>query len=108
MHTKQSIKILDIHSITAPESESISLNEENSLHFIITAETGDVHVFESVTALDRDRALYGLRNMIAWLTYNLLTGSLVAPKVDRDGNKEQAISLGLQLKSMNHLLAPFL
>jgi len=108
MSTKRSIKILDIHSITAPESESISSDEGASLHFIITTETGDVHVFESVTGVDRDRALHGLRNMIAWLTYNLLTGSLVAPKVDEAVNKEYALSLGSQLKSMNHLLEPFL
>ena len=99
---------MDIHSVTAPGSESLSADEGTGLHFIITTETGAVHVFECVTASDRDRAMYGLRNVISWLSYNLLMGSLVVSHLAEEGNKEYAISLGSQLKSMNHLVAPFL
>ena len=106
--TRKCIKILDIHSITAPEPVAPPSDEGAGLHFIITTETGVVYVFECVTASDRDRALHGLRNVIAWLSYNLLMGSLVASRTSYDENSDYAYSLGSQLKSMNQLIAPFL
>jgi hypothetical protein len=94
--------MLDIHSITAPEPAN---QLTDSLHFIVTTETGIVHLFECVTESDRDRALHGLRNVIAWLSYNILLGSLVTSS---SMSRDSAIILGSQIKSMNHLIAPFL
>jgi len=49
-----------------------------SCFLTITSESGDVHMFEANSVEERDELVNGLRNVIARLSFHLMTGDATA------------------------------
>lgn len=72
---EHSISLLGIHSIHT------SLNpgdDDQTQFFTITTEQGEVHAFEAPTILERHNFVYGIQNVVAWLSYHLVMGNMAS------------------------------
>lgn len=74
-----SIGLLDILSIVdSVEGESgldgVALEEEDLCFFSVTTNEGIVYMFEAVTFEERDRIVNGLKNLLARLSFQVVSG----------------------------------
>ena len=113
-----SINLLGIHSIKAPQDNGSDEqpNQSESPFFIITTESGDVHVFEAPTMSEQNHIVHGLKNVVAWLSYHLVLGSmassgseLVSDMDEEHGEMSGELpSLRTPVQAMNDLTHSFL
>ena len=54
-----------------------SLSNNKTPCFTITTKSGDIYVFESPNALERDNLTNGLKNVISRLVFHLVSGSMI-------------------------------
>lgn len=106
-----SISLLGIDSIDT----SVNPNEDDNPFFTITTEEGDVHAFESPTLSERNHIVHGIRNVVAWLSYHLITGQmgsgteLVSDLEEERGESSGELpSLKTPVQAMNELTHSFL
>lgn len=68
------ISLLGIDSITT----SLNPDDDDNPFFTITTNKGQVHAFESPTLSERNYVVHGIRNVVAWLSYHLISGNMTA------------------------------
>jgi hypothetical protein len=75
-----SLALLRILSITgsAHEMKEEDDDDRDLCFFTITSDTGDVHIFEASSPEERDQIEYGLKNVIARLSFHLIAGDTTA------------------------------
>jgi len=75
-----SVSLLSILSINskASEEEKEEYDSDEVCFFTVTTNKGDVHIFEANSVSERDRIVNGLRNVIARLSYHLISGDVTA------------------------------
>jgi len=105
------VSLLGIHSIRT----SLNPDDDENPFFTITTKTGDVHVFESPTISERNHIVHGIKNVVAWLSYHLITGNMATGTVlvsDLDEQRGEAMgelpSLKTPVQAMNELSHDFL
>jgi len=106
-----SVSLLGINSI----GTSLNLNEDDTPFFTITTEEGDVHAFESPTLSERNYIVNGVKNVVAWLSYHLVTGNMATGTElvsdldeERGESNGELPSLKTPVQAMNDLSHSFL
>jgi hypothetical protein len=76
-----SLALLRILSITSSAEEMMEDGDDDSslCFFNVTSDTGDVHIFEASSPAERDEIVNGIKNVIARLTFSLISGDTTAP-----------------------------
>lgn len=67
-----SISLLGIQSIQT----TLNPDEDENPFFTVTTDQGDIHAFESPTLSERNHIVHGIKNVVAWLSYHLVTGNM--------------------------------
>ena len=106
-----SISLLGIHSIQT----SLNPDEDDNPFFTVTANNGDVHAFESPTLSERNYIVHGIKNVVAWLSYHLVTGNMatgnkLAANIDEERGESigELPSLKTPVQAMNDMSHAFL
>lgn len=105
------ISLLGIHSIQT----TLDPDEDNNPFFTVTTNDGDVHAFESPTLSERNYIVHGIKNVVAWLSYHLVTGNMATgTKLTSDFDEERGESIGelpslkTPVQAMNEMSHAFL
>lgn len=108
-----SIPLLGIHTIRSKMEEmtnNYGMDEDGNdlTFFTITTTSGDVHIFEANSTMDRDRIVHGIKNVIARLSYHLVAGDTKASselytEESKDISRGELPKLAKPNQSMNRL-----
>eukprot|EP00545_Synedropsis_sp_CCMP1620_P005027 CAMPEP_0119005240 /NCGR_PEP_ID=MMETSP1176-20130426/1606_1 /TAXON_ID=265551 /ORGANISM="Synedropsis recta cf, Strain CCMP1620" /LENGTH=469 /DNA_ID=CAMNT_0006957027 /DNA_START=15 /DNA_END=1424 /DNA_ORIENTATION=- len=85
-----SVGLMDIHAIMdSMDSDADDQDEEGLFFFSVTTNSGEVHLFECPTEDERDRLVAGIKNVIARMSFSLVTGDDVVMAELYGGDEEE-------------------
>ena len=70
------IDLLEIHCVmdSIEDDTTESTDDGDTCVFSITTNSGDIHLFESFSEIERDRVVSGIKNVIARMSYSIILG----------------------------------
>jgi len=112
------LNLLSIHSIHTSLEENGNAegtNDDESPFFVITSESGVLYIFEAPTLSERNNVVQGLKNIVAWLSSLLISGSMTStsylvPDLDQKKGEQsgELPSLKTPVQVMSDLTHAFL